>query len=92
MDGAGKSKKDLLVISIFEGIGTAILLIAINLSGKSGTNPPMVISLGLFTGAILSGRLTGAHFNPAVTIGVMVADDSRKLRKNLPLAIVMIIS
>jgi len=88
MDGAGKSKKDLLVIGILEGIGTAILLVAINFSGGN----PMIVITGILTGAILSGRLTGAHFNPAVTIGVMVAEDSSKLRKNLPLAFVMIIS
>jgi glycerol uptake facilitator-like aquaporin len=88
MDGAGKSKKDLLVIGILEGIGTAILLVAINFSGGN----PMIVTTGILTGAILSGRLTGAHFNPAVTIGVMVAEDSSKFRKNLPLAFVMIIS
>lgn len=76
MDGAGKSAKELLVIGILEGIGTAILLTAINFSNGN----PLVVVTGILTGAILSGRLTGAHFNTGVTFAVMIADDSKKLR------------
>jgi glycerol uptake facilitator-like aquaporin len=88
MDGAGKSAKELLSIGLLEAIGTAILLIAVNFSDGN----PAIIITGILTGAILSGRLTGAHFNPGVTLAVMIAEDSRKFRGNLKLAGVMILS
>ena len=88
MDGSGKSNKELLVIGILEAIGTAILLTGINFSKGNG----MIVVAGILTGAILSGRLTGAHFNPGVTVAVMIADDYKKVKQNLKLAIVLIIS
>jgi glycerol uptake facilitator-like aquaporin len=86
MDGAGKSKQELLVIGLLEAVGTMILFMAINFSQG---NFYLVIS-GLFTGIILSGRLTGAHFNTSVTISVLLADDFKNLKGNLPLAGVLI--
>lgn len=88
MDAEGKSGKDLLVIGILEGIGTAILLTAVNFSGGN----PLIVVTGILTGAILSGRLTGAHFNIAVTVGVFIADESKKRAANLKLAGVLILS
>lgn len=88
MDGAGKSNKDLLVIGILEGIGTAILFVAINFSKGN----PLIVVTGIFTGALLSGRLTGAHFNTAVTVGVFIAEDAKKQRANLKLAGVLLVS
>ena len=88
MDGAGKTVKELATIGVLEAIGTAILLVAINFSGGN----PTVIVMGILTGAVLSGRLTGAHFNPAVTVAVLIADKSSKFKSNLPLASVMLIS
>ncbi|TNV80670.1 hypothetical protein FGO68_gene10959 [Halteria grandinella] len=88
MDGAGKSGKDLLVIGLLEAIGTAILLAAVNFSKGN----PLVVVTGILTGAILSGRLTGAHFNPGVTIAVLISDDVKKIKANLKLASVLIVS
>lgn len=88
MDGAGKTVKQLITIAMLEAIGTAILLIALNFNHGNAA----IFVTGIFTAAILSGRLTGAHFNTAVTIAVFIADDTKKWRKNIPLALVMIIS
>lgn len=88
MDGAGKTVKQLITIGVLEAIGTAILLMAINFNRGNGA----VVATGIFTAAILSGRLTGAHFNTAVTLAVFFADDTKKWRKNIPLALVMILS
>ena len=88
MDGAGKSAKELAVIGILEAIGTAILFIGINFSNE---NPVVVIS-GILTGAVLSSRLTGAHFNAAVTVAVFIAEDDKKKCKSIPLALVLIFS
>jgi glycerol uptake facilitator-like aquaporin len=88
MDGEGKTAKELAVIGIFEAIGTAILFVAINFSQGN----PLVVIVGVLTGAVLSGRLTGAHFNSAVTIAVWIADEDKKKRRNIKLMIVMLIS
>jgi glycerol uptake facilitator-like aquaporin len=86
MDGAGKTGKELLVIGVLEALGTAILLVAINFSAGNAT----VVVMGILTGAVLSGRLTGAHFNPAVTVGVFIADKNSKMKSNIPLALTML--
>jgi glycerol uptake facilitator-like aquaporin len=88
MDGAGKTKKELLIIGIMEALGTAILFTAINFSHG---NVLLVIS-GILTGSVLSGRLTGAHFNASVTLAVMLADDFKKIKENLPLAGIMVVA
>jgi hypothetical protein len=72
MDGAGKTSKQLLTIGVLEAIGTAILVIAINFSAGNA----LVILNGLLTAAVLSGKLTGAHFNMAVSVGVFLADET----------------
>ena len=59
---------------------------AINFSAGNAA----VIVNGVLTGAVLSGKLTGAHFNMAVTLGVYIADDNKKKKANIPLLIVMI--
>lgn len=88
MDGEGKSKKELAVIALYETIGTAILFAGLNFSQGN----PLVFVTALFTAAVLSGRLTGAHFNPAVTIAVMVVNENKKFSKNIPLASIMLAS
>ena len=51
-----------------------------------------IIVNGFLTAAVLSRRLTGAHFNMAVTIGAFLADDNKKMKKNIPLLFIMILS
>jgi glycerol uptake facilitator-like aquaporin len=73
---------------MLEGIGTAILFAAINFSDGN----LLVVATGILTAAVLSGRLTGAHFNSALTIAVLIVEGFDKIRANLKLAIVMIVS
>ena len=88
MDGAGKTKKQLLTIGVLEAIGTAILVIAINYSSGNA----LVVVNGLFTAAVLSGRLTGAHFNMAVSVGIFLSDENKKMKKNILMLVVMVLS
>jgi len=76
------------VIGLLEGIGTAILFAAINFSDGN----LLVVATGILTAAVLSGRLTGAHFNSALTLAVLIVEGFDKMRANLKLAIVMIAS
>jgi glycerol uptake facilitator-like aquaporin len=73
---------------MLEGIGTAILFAAINFSDGN----LLVVATGILTAAVLSGRLTGAHFNSALTLAVLIVEGFDKIRANLKLAIVMIVS
>ena len=88
MDGAGKTWKELAVIGVLEAIGTMILLTAINFSNGN----PAIIATGILTGAVLSGRLTGAHFNMGVSIAVFIADEDKKKKDNLKLLFVLLVS
>ena len=88
MDGAGKTWKELIAIGVLEAVGTMILLIAINFNGGNA----IVTVTGILTGAVLSGRLTGAHFNLSVTLGVFLAEDTKKQKGNLKLLGVMIVA
>lgn len=88
MDGAGKTWKELAVIGFLEAMGTAILLIGVNFNNGN----PLVLAAAILTGAILSGKLTGAHFNCAVTIGVFITEDASKRRGNIKLALVLMVS
>ena len=76
------------MIGLLEGIGTAILFAAINFSDGN----LLVVATGILTAAVLSGRLTGAHFNSALTLAVLIVEGFDKMRTNLKLAIVMIVS
>lgn len=88
MDGAGKTTRQLLVIGLLEGIGTAILFVAINFSDGD----ILVVATGVLTAAVLSGKLTGAHFNSAVTLAVLICEGFEKMRGNLKQTLVMILS
>lgn len=52
----------------------------------------LVVATGIFTAAVLSGKLTGAHFNSALTIAVLITEGFQKMRGNLKLTLVMIVS
>ena len=64
------------------------MVIAINFSAGN----PMVVLNGVLTAVVLSGRLTGAHLNMAVTVGVFLAEDTKKMKKNIILLIIMLLS
>ncbi len=70
-----------LFMALFEYFGMVLFLVGINCSG----NDASVAALGLFVAATLTGRLSGGHFNMAITFAVYVMEG--KWRNNLPIAI-----
>tara|TARA_B110000285_G_C14789965_1_gene452553 strand:+ start:26 stop:274 length:249 start_codon:yes stop_codon:yes gene_type:complete len=68
----GKHNKSKVLL--YEMIGTANLLYAINIS-NSGGNQPFSVGLIIFANICIFGEVSGGHFNPAVTLGVLIAEE-----------------
>ena len=75
------------LVCLYEALGTATLLLAINWT--SGGNP-YAISITIFAAIVVFGSVSGAHFNPAVTIAVLIKNG--KIAKDLPFAVMIIVS
>jgi glycerol uptake facilitator-like aquaporin len=58
--------KAVFVVAFYEILGTAMLVFAINAT----TNRPFGIALVLFGCILIGGPISGAHYNPAVTLAV----------------------
>ena len=77
-----------LQLCMRELLGTAFLVFAVAASGGK----PEAIAGTLFCNImIFAGPLNGGHFNPAVTLAVLVREGMAKVTENLGLAIMMII-
>ena len=72
-------------VLLFEMIGTANLLYAINSSAANnhGNWLPFAVGLTIFGNICIFGEVTGGHFNPAVTIGVLIAEGRKNLGRNI---------
>ena len=60
-----------VMVCICEIIGTAFLLIAVNISSNTGVTP-MCVGFTVFAMATIIGPVSGGHMNPAVTIGMFI--------------------
>merc|ERR1711934_795133 len=70
MEVPGGSKNKVWVL-ISELLGTAFLTAALNWGGRSG-GEPICVGLAIFIMAQVFGPISGGHFNPAVTIAVLI--------------------
>jgi hypothetical protein len=61
------------LVFFYEALGTGLLVYAINLQNGS-TFGEFGIAFMLFACLLIGGPITGAHFNPAVTVGVWISD------------------
>lgn len=74
-----------------EAFGTACIIIAINWGGVTGATPQCVgfivaICIQIF------GEISGGHFNPAVTMAVLVKEGKDKFGKNLIFAVMIMVA
>jgi len=74
-----------LFLALFEFFGMVLFLVGINCSG----NDASVAALGLFVSATLTGRLSGGHFNMAITFAVYVMEG--KWKKNITIALLVMV-
>src|SRR5690349_13647105 len=57
---------------IAEFIGTFFLVTAVGMSGHAGNFAPLAIGATLMVMIFAGGHISGAHYNPAVTVAVLV--------------------
>ena len=65
-----KSESKWILVPVYEMIGTALFIYCILVSHGN----PLAVAIGLFSSIIIFGGITGGHFNPAVSIGVYIAN------------------
>lgn len=58
----------MMIVSVYEAIGTALFTYCILVSNANAA----AAALGLFSMIVIFGDVTGGHFNPAVTLGVLI--------------------
>lgn len=67
------AKENKLIVFVYEMMGTAMLVYAINMQYME-TFGVFGIAFMLFAWLLIGGPITGAHFNPAVTVGVYISN------------------
>lgn len=77
--------KEKLVICFYEFLGTAMLVLGYNF-----TNAGLAVSFNLFVGILMSAKVSGGMFNPAVTIAVYTAEGT--FMRNVQLILMIILS
>jgi glycerol uptake facilitator-like aquaporin len=65
-----KRLRSYMFMAMYEFFGMILFLVGINCS----QNDASVAALGLFIAATLTGRLSGGHFNMAITFAVYVVE------------------
>lgn len=64
---------DILYLFLYETVGTFLLVTGVSMANGL-TDAPFVIISFLFLIISITGRVSGAHFNGAVTIGIYVIE------------------
>jgi len=77
-----------LFVCLYEALGTAMLLLSINLSQGDAT----AVGLTLFSSIVVFGPVCGAHFNPAVTTAVFIKEGLQKAGANFLFYLLIVFS
>lgn len=78
-------------VCLYELIGTAFIVISLNAGIHLGPGfQPIAVGLMYFFCITMFGKVSGGHFNPAVTLGVLIRDGRPHLKKNMVYALWLI--
>ena len=70
-------------VCLYEFFGAALLIFTVNACQSMSGDQPYDIGLALFAGIIMFGDVSGAHFNPAVTIAVFIKEGTANMGENI---------
>ena len=73
-------------------LGTALLIVAINWGHGGMEGDGEAVGIALFVNLVIFGPISGGHFNPAVTLGVLVSNSSMDILKENSLFSLMIMA
>lgn len=86
--GLGKTIRDSALILVFEFLGTVLLsLLYHNFSVGAGDKAGFL--LGIFILLIFSAKISGSHYNPAVTLAFMLRRDTGRFSRLLGIAYII---
>ena len=83
-----------LSVCAYEFLGTALLLLSLNINtAREGLGfGPMNVSVMVFALIVITGPVSGAHANPAVSTAVLVREGCKNLSANLIFWLLIVIS
>jgi len=84
-DSKNYTIREKLVICFYEFLGTGMLVMGYNF-----TSAGLAVGFNLFVAILMSAKVSGGMFNPAVTIAVYTAD--KTFLDNVPLILMTIAS
>ena len=84
-----QGKQHKTIVLIYEALGTGFLLYAINMTSGS-PNAKFGIAFTIFALILIGGPITGAHYNPAVTIAVFISN--KHWREDWQFAVMIMLS
>lgn len=86
MEVPGARSGNKFFVLLYELLGTAMLLISINWASTSGSTAEAV-GLTVMVCAQIMGGISGGHFNPAVTVGMLWKEGKENFGVNLVFAV-----
>jgi len=82
------SENNRYIVFLYEAIGTALMIVALNF-GMGNRLVPATMGFTLFITTVFFGPLSGGHFNPAVTLGVLIHEVKQNSAYNITYAILI---
>ena len=70
-------------VILYEVLGTALLTMIVNWSTAQKEMQPIAIGSCLFSCMMLFGTLSGGHFNPAVSLAILIKEGKENFRQNV---------
>jgi len=88
--GLGKTIRDSILILLFEFIGTTLLTLVYNV-GLNGAGGGDITGFLMCTFMLLvfSAKISGSHFNPAITFAFMLRKDTGRFSRVLGIAYIV---